>query len=252
MKYTITINQAGIADAGYAGKTDITDWAIVEYIFSWHGSPKAIKREDFVWINYLHLAENMPLLGLNSKQAVSKRILKLAKLALLEVHHETDGRVFVRLSAACHAVINFREKKPEPGATVDHGQPQLTAPSTTVDTPVNHGGHSLGDHGLVDHGLGKDTRFRSPACPDGVSQSVWMDFQAVRKAKRSPVTETAMQAIRREAAKAGITLEQALTVCIERGWQGFRAEWHAAQGMHNSQAAQSNSAQVPSASSGDW
>ena len=229
MKYTITINQAGIADAGYAGKTDITDWAIVEYIFSWHGSPKAIKREDFVWINYRHLTENMPLLGLNSKQAVSKRILKLAKLALLEVHHEPDGRAFVRLSAACHAVINFREKKPDTDETVDHGQPQLTDPSTTVDTPVNHGGHSLGDHGLGDHGLGEDTRVRAPACPDGVPPSVWRDFLAVRKAKRAPITEIAMHGIIREASKAGITLEQALVVCIERSWQGFRADWYVEQ-----------------------
>lgn len=76
---------------------------------------------------------------------------------------------------------------------------------------------------------GEDTRVRAPACPDGVSAGVWRDFQAVRKAKRSPITEIAMQGIIREAGKAGITLEQALTVCIERGWQGFRADWYVEQ-----------------------
>lgn len=75
----------------------------------------------------------------------------------------------------------------------------------------------------------EETRVRAPACPDGVSPSVWRDFLAVRKAKRSPVTEIAMQGILREAGKAGITLEQALTVCIERGWQGFRADWYVEQ-----------------------
>ena len=63
MKYTITINQAGIVDSGYADKTDITDWAIIEYICAWQRNTKAIKRGEFVWINYRHLAENMPLLG---------------------------------------------------------------------------------------------------------------------------------------------------------------------------------------------
>ena len=29
----------------------------------------------------------------------------------------------------------------------------------------------------------------------------------------------------READKAGLTIEQAMTVCIERGWVGFNAEW---------------------------
>jgi hypothetical protein len=75
----------------------------------------------------------------------------------------------------------------------------------------------------------EETRVRAPACPDGVSASVWRDFLAVRKAKRAPITEIAMHGIIREAGKAGITLEQAMTVCIERSWQGFRADWYVEQ-----------------------
>lgn len=58
--------------------------------------------------------------------------------------------------------------------------------------------------------------------PDGVSAAVWQDFLKTRKTK---VTETALEAIRREAGKAGITLEQALSECCARGWQGFKASW---------------------------
>lgn len=39
------------------------------------------------------------------------------------------------------------------------------------------------------------------------------------------MTDVALLGIRREAVKAGIELEQALTICCERGWQGFKAEW---------------------------
>ena len=38
-------------------------------------------------------------------------------------------------------------------------------------------------------------------------------------------TETALKGIEREAALAGWTLEAAITESIERGWQGFKAEW---------------------------
>jgi uncharacterized protein YdaU (DUF1376 family) len=62
-------------------------------------------------------------------------------------------------------------------------------------------------------------------CPPGVSVQVWSDFMAVRKAKRSPVTETALRGIEREATNAGWTLEQALAECAARGWVGFKAEW---------------------------
>jgi uncharacterized protein YdaU (DUF1376 family) len=61
--------------------------------------------------------------------------------------------------------------------------------------------------------------------PDGVSEGVWSDFLAIRKAKRSPLTQTALEAIQREADKVPMTIGEALMVCCARGWQGFKAEW---------------------------
>ena len=63
--------------------------------------------------------------------------------------------------------------------------------------------------------------------PDEVDDQVWADFLQVRKAKRSPLTATALAGIEREAAKAGIGLQQALEVCCESGWVGFKADWYA-------------------------
>lgn len=61
--------------------------------------------------------------------------------------------------------------------------------------------------------------------PDDVPEDVWRDFLAVRKAKRSPLTPKAFEGIEREAKKAGLSITEALTICIERGWQGFQASW---------------------------
>jgi hypothetical protein len=61
--------------------------------------------------------------------------------------------------------------------------------------------------------------------PNGVSDSVWQDFKKLRTSKKSPITQTAMDGINREVLKAGITLEAALSMCCERGWTGFKAEW---------------------------
>lgn len=51
------------------------------------------------------------------------------------------------------------------------------------------------------------------------------DFLQVRKAKRSPLTATALALIEREAARAGLTTAQAIAISTGRGWQSFRAEW---------------------------
>ncbi len=87
------------------------------------------------------------------------------------------------------------------------------------------------------------------AKPAGVDDRVWSDFVALRKAKRALLTETALVGIAREATKAGITLDEALRTCCERGWQGFKAEW----ASNGTQAAPANGGgQVPTISSGDW
>jgi len=61
--------------------------------------------------------------------------------------------------------------------------------------------------------------------PESVSQEVWDEYVSLRKQKRTTVTPLVIKGIEREAEKAGISLEAALTTCIERGWQGFKADW---------------------------
>jgi len=62
--------------------------------------------------------------------------------------------------------------------------------------------------------------------PEGVEPQTWSDWQTVRKAKRAgPVTVTVMQAMQREAQKAGISLQRAIEISTSRGWQAFKADW---------------------------
>jgi len=61
--------------------------------------------------------------------------------------------------------------------------------------------------------------------PHGISELVWNDFNALRRKKNAPITETALKGIESEARKAGVTLEEALITCCQRGWAGFRADW---------------------------
>ena len=60
----------------------------------------------------------------------------------------------------------------------------------------------------------------------GITGQLAKDFIAHRKAKKSVITETVLNGFRREANKAGISLVQAITISIERNWQGFKAEWN--------------------------
>ena len=52
------------------------------------------------------------------------------------------------------------------------------------------------------------------------------DFITHRKSKKATITETALNGYKREADKAGITLEEAIAIAIERDWRGFNASWN--------------------------
>lgn len=51
------------------------------------------------------------------------------------------------------------------------------------------------------------------------------DFIVHRKAKKAPITETALNGYQREADKAKIPIQKAVEIAIERGWTGFKADW---------------------------
>jgi len=51
------------------------------------------------------------------------------------------------------------------------------------------------------------------------------DWLSVRKAKKKPLTGTALKRMQTEASKAGLSLAQAVLKCAEESWVGFKAEY---------------------------
>jgi uncharacterized protein YdaU (DUF1376 family) len=108
------------------------------------------------------------------------------------------------------AMLSSNDRPTDAQPTLDVGAPTVELPTPTP-TPTPSTTTSLRSVGAKR--------------PDDVPEDVWRDFLAVRKAKRSPLTPKAFEGIEREAKKAGLSIAEALTICIERGWQGFQASW---------------------------
>jgi hypothetical protein len=77
----------------------------------------------------------------------------------------------------------------------------------------------------------KKEQKQPPATPPadllpGLPADLVADFLVIRKAKRQPLTPTAVAGLQREASKAGLSLTEAVRVCCERGWAGFNVEWY--------------------------
>lgn len=62
--------------------------------------------------------------------------------------------------------------------------------------------------------------------PMDVNISVWEDYMNFRKLQKKPLYETTLKALKKESVQAGISLNQALIVCLENSWITFKAEWY--------------------------
>lgn len=61
--------------------------------------------------------------------------------------------------------------------------------------------------------------------PEGVSQLVWNSFVKQRKTKKAQLTDLVINGIKKEADKAGWTMDMALNEIVVRNWVSFKAEW---------------------------
>ena len=71
----------------------------------------------------------------------------------------------------------------------------------------------------------KHEAYLSLLAEHGITGQIAEDFLTIRKAKRQPLTETAMRLIASEAQKVGMTAFQAVMFSIGNGWGSFRADW---------------------------
>lgn len=89
----------------------------------------------------------------------------------------------------------------------------------------------------------KERKKNTVVPPIGVTDTVWQDFVSLRKAKKAPISQSALDGIAKEALKAGMSLQAALEMCCMRGWSGFKAEW-IAEKITAAQKAQNNMHQL--------
>lgn len=59
-----------------------------------------------------------------------------------------------------------------------------------------------------------------------IEQQYAQDWLEVRKVKRAALTQSAINLLINEAAKAGISVNDAVRICAENSWQGFKADWY--------------------------
>ncbi|TJW94469.1 hypothetical protein E8M65_12330 [Neisseria gonorrhoeae] len=203
-------------------------------------------------IDYISVSQFKNLTGIKTDVTVAdalKELVELNLIASVKRHGQVTGYR-----------INMPEPSPENGGTPPPENGGTATPKNWVHpkngtTPKNWGStkhttkptntkHSISASAAADAPLSAEppeSGKRAPAAKAkktgrhetelslladyGITGQVAADFLQVRKAKRQPLTETAMRLIAADAEKCGMTALQAAEYAIASGWASFRAEW---------------------------
>jgi len=141
MKYTITINQFALFSAGLYGKVDYSDIAILEYLkdFVYYKNHKSIQvqNNEYIWLNYNHLIASLPFAYLKTKTPVSKRIMKLKNLGLINTYQAKDRTLYYTFTDKMIDLL-FYTKTPFKPLKISHRfTPHLLSNGTMINNKIN-------------------------------------------------------------------------------------------------------------------
>ena len=176
---------------------------IMRKTFGWH------KKRDA--ISYSQI---MSLSGIKSRSTISAALKGLQEKGLIET--QKTGQLISYTVSINGLVQNIDQSKNCTGTSPNSVlvEPKTSPNSVhTKESNINKVKKNIGIKKLI------------ADKPESVSQEVWDEYVSLRKQKRTTVTPLVIKGIEREAEKAGLSLQDALVTCIERGWQGFKADW---------------------------
>lgn len=158
------------------------------------------------------------------KKDVEELLLELQANGLVLLY-QSNGCAFLQMNKWDNVPRSKESKCPAPPDTCIQVHTDVNEPRTNLPVTVTGTGTET-----VNKKPETETGNRKPNAAAvlaslGVSETIAADWIQLRKTKKAAITKTAIDGIQREADKAGISLQDALRICCERGWAGFDASW---------------------------
>ena len=244
MRYTTRINNVRALEWGI-NMTQAALFDLINECASW-ASTATINGVTFYWVSRQLVIEELPLV-FRKEDAVYRTLKVLEEKGLVETA-KMDGRDYVRITPEgakwnSHDVPeteprensrDVREKNRNPRENSRNSSGKNPTDKDINNQPTNQGTNQFG-------APARDPAPREPSPPPpakperfdpmlalrehGVDEQLAADWLTVRRQKRAPLTQTALDGLVREAMTAGIPVARAVRICVERGWVGFKAAW---------------------------
>ena len=173
---------------------------------SWAGEI-VIDGAVFYWVSRGSVIQELPLFYSKS-DTVYRHFVDLSKKGLI-VYLKHGEKDLIRLT--------------EKGKTWNKFKTEQIRNSSEIDPTDNNTNYK----NTTDHNNKKNTKKSESdlLAEFGIVGQLAEDFIAHRKAKKGVINQTQLNRLQKQADKAGISICEAVEICIERNWQGFNASW---------------------------
>lgn len=132
--------------------------------------------------------------------------------------------------------LGGRPKRTQAKPTANPKEPSAKPTLTTNHLPLPTNNESLTtnkeDSKTKNKVKNKNTALIAPddIFPEIENRQIITDWLVIRKEKNAPVTQIALEGIKREALKAKMNMADTLRMCCENNWSGFKSSWLEASG----------------------
>ena len=188
----------------------------------------------------LSISQIQKVTGIKSEETVEKAINELVELGLIGKQSRVGlPNVYFLISAPKKGVTPPPKNGVPPKNRVPPKNGVTPPQKNGVTPPPKNGGHintkykkQITTNVVINTAHEKTAKKQTKHEADlallaehGIAGQIAEDFLTIRKAKRQPLTETAMRLIAADAEKCGMTAAKAVEYAIGNGWGSFRAEW---------------------------
>lgn len=179
----------------------------------------------YYWVSRNAVIEELPLFY-SKPDTVYRHFVEFHKKGLI-VYQKHGDKDLIRLTEKGKTWNEFNsDLNPTLGNKSELARKQIRKSSDL--NPTNN---NTNDHNNTLTGINARTRETKKSAvlvlleQFGITGKLAEDFIVHRKAKKAPITETALNGYQREADKAKIPIQRAVEIAIERGWTGFKSDW---------------------------
>ena len=248
MRYTTRLHNVRALAWGI-NMTQAALFDLINECASW-ASTVTINGVTFYWVSRQLVIEELPLV-FRKEDAVYRTLKALEEKGLVETA-KMDGRDYVRITPEgakwnSHDVPETEPRENSRDIREKNRNPRENSRNSSgknpTDKDINNQPANQGTNQFDAPARDPAPREPSPEIPKpppakperfdplaalaehGVGEQLAADWLTVRRQKRAPLTQTALDGLVREAVTAGIPVVEAVRICVERGWVGFKASW---------------------------